>query len=277
MQRLVSFILCFFVLNLSAQQLPDPLLSSVIGGVGYSRSNYNVLGVLCNPASVADTRYYSAGIYGERKFLLEGLQQFSGVVAIPMGSSGVGLQLDYVGSSLMNEWAIGVLYGRRLGDRMDAGVRFRYYGLNVPGYVQASALWAEAGVTYQLSDKICSGFSFSRSTSNKIHKDEANLTQSFRMGFGYEASSRLYMMSDWIKETHKEISGSIVLLYAFEEGFRVRMGWNTSTTQPIIGVGICWRKTWIDILFAYHPHLGFTPGLQCIFSAKEKTRNHNDD
>jgi hypothetical protein len=272
MQHLISLFLCLYVLNLPAQHLPDPLLSAVVGGVGYSRSNQDAFGVLCNPASVAEIRHITAGIYGERKFLLEGLQQFSGVVTFPLPSSGVSLQLDYTGSSLMNETAIGLVYGRRLGDRMAAGIRFRYYGLRVPGYVQASALWAEAGVTYQLSDRIRAGFSFSRATNNKIHKDEPDITQSFRMGVGYEASSCLYIMSDWIKETRKEIMGSIVLLYAFEEGFRIRMGWHTYTSQPVIGAGIYWQKTWFDILFAHHPNLGFTPGLQFVFSPKEKNK-----
>ncbi|MFN5334815.1 MAG: hypothetical protein ACK5BV_06480 [Bacteroidota bacterium] len=270
MQHLITLMLCLWAMNVHAQHLPDPLLSAVVGVGGYSKSNTDVFGALCNPASVANVENFTVGIYGERKFLLTGLQQFCGVVAIPLPSSGVGLQLDYVGSSLMNETAIGLVYGRRLGDRMVAGVRFRYYGLRVPGYVQASALWAEAGVTYQLSDRIRAGFSFSRSTNNKIHNEEPDLSQSFRMGVGYEASSRLFIMSEWVKETRKEIQGNVVLLYAFEEGFRLRMGWHTYTSQPIIGAGLYWQKTWIDILFAYHPYLGFTPGLQCVFSPKEK-------
>lgn len=270
MRHLITLFLCFSVFVLRAQYLPDPLLSAVAGAGGYRISNHDAFGVLSNPASIAHTQSFTAGIYGERKFLLEGLQQFLGVIAFPLRSSGIGIQFDYVGSSLMNETSLGLVYGRKLADRMSVGVRFRYYGLQVPGHVQASALWAEAGVTYQLSNRIRAAFSFCRATNNKIHKDEPDLTLTYRMGVGYEVSPRLLITSDWIKQTHKEMQGSMVILYAFEEGFRLRMGWNTHTSQPIFGAGLFWQKTWIDILVAYHPYLGFTPGLQFVYSVKEK-------
>jgi hypothetical protein len=270
MRHLISFILCLHVCKLTAQQLPDPLLTAVAGASGYHPADQDAWGVLCNPASVAHTRDFTVGIYGERKFLLEGLQQFCGVVALPLPLSGLGLQLDYSGSFRMNETAFGMVYGRRLGDRMAAGLRFRYYGLRVPGHVRASALWAEAGVTYKLSERIYTGFSWSYATPYRLEKNEPPLFQSYRMGVGYEVSSRLYLMSEWLKHSRQDMQGSFVVRYVFEEGFRLRLGLNTLTAQPVIGAGIFWQKTWFDIMVAYHPYLGFTPGVQCVFSPNHK-------
>jgi hypothetical protein len=143
----------------------------------------------------------------------------------------------------------------------------------VPGHVQASALWAEAGCLFRLNEKVQTGFSFSQSTKQSIATEEPPITQRYRMGLGYEASSRLLIATDWIKQTNQEILGSVLVLYSFEEGLRFRMGWQTQTSQPIVGAGLYWRHTWTDVLISYHPYLGFTPAFQMIYSPREKRKN----
>ncbi len=272
MRQLICIMLGICPLLLRAQHLPDPLLSAAAGVGGYRKTNTDVFAVLSNPAAVAQATHFSAGMYGERKFLLKGLQQFCGLVQFPLRSAGVGIQLDYAGSYLMNETAVGMLYGKRLGTKLDLGLRFRYYHLNVPGHVQASALWAEAGCLFRLSEKVQSGFSFSRSTNPAIAAKEPHITQTYRMGIGYEASSRLFISADWMKQTNLDLQGNIIVLYAFEEGMRLRMGWQTLTSQPIIGAGLYWQHIWTDILMSYHPYLGFTPALQMMYAPWEKRK-----
>jgi hypothetical protein len=160
-------------------------------------------------------------------------------------------------------------YGKRLGDKLSTGLRFRYYQLQVPGYVRASALWAEAGLLFQLTHQLQTGFSFSRSTKPALVSKEPELSQRYRFGLGYEPSKHLIISTDWIKETNQPIIGTLAILYAFQEGLRLRAAWQTTTNQPVAGAGLFWKGSWTDIMVSYHPMLGFTPAFQMIWGASK--------
>ena len=266
------FVLFFIggMLLARGQHLPSPLLSAVSAAGGYGNTHQDVFAVLVNPANIAHATSFSAGIYGERRYMLEGLQQFCGVLQFPFLKSGLGLQLDYVGSALMNESAFGFSYGKQLGDKLSAGLRFRYYQLYAPGYVRASALWAEAGLLFQLTPQLQTGFSFSRSTKPSLASTEPDLTQIYRFGLGYDPSKHISISTDWIKETNQPLLGTIAILYAFQEGLRLRAAWQTTTNQPVAGAGLYWKGSWTDIMVSYHPMLGFTPAFQMMWNAPKR-------
>jgi len=263
----VLFVLfyCFYTYTAFSQHLPDPLLSALSGAGAYSTNHKDVYGVLVNPAAVAQTKNLSIGISTERRFALEGLQQSGGLIQFPCFRGGLGLQLDYAGSALMNELSLGLAYGKSLGSYLDVGIRMRYYTLNVPGYLRSSLIWAEAGFLFRLTDQVITGFSFSRSTRSRISPDEPDMTQVFRLGLGYQPSSSILLTTDWVKQTDRSLLGTCILLYSFEEGFHVRLGWNISTNQPLGGAGLNWKRFRTDLLISYHPHLGISPLLQCIW------------
>ena len=266
------FILFFIggMLLARGQHLPNPLLSAVSAAGGYGNAHHDIFGVLVNPASIAHTTQFTAGIYGERRYMLEGLQQFCGILQFPFIKSGLGLQLDYNGSALMNESAFGLAYGKKLGDKLSTGLRFRYYQLQIPGHVRASALWAEAGLLFQLTPQLQTGFSLSRSTQSALSPTEQPLTQVYRFGLGYEPSKYVCISTDWIKETHKSLMGTLAILYAIEEGLRLRLAWQTTTNQPVAGAGFHWKGCWTDIIVSYHPMLGFTPAFQMMWGASTR-------
>jgi hypothetical protein len=95
----------------------------------------------------------------------------------------------------------------------------------------------------------------------------------YRMGLNYEPSRKVCITVDWIKETHKTLQGTFILMYFFEEGLHLKLGWNTSAAQPIAGAGIKWKHTRTDIIISYHPYLGLTPALQVLWNKKQKNKS----
>ncbi len=263
---------CFYTCTTVSQQLPDPLLSAISGGSVYSPDQQDAFGVLVNPAAVSRAGQLSAGIFGERRYALRDLQQFSGLLQCPFQRGGLGMQVDYSGSARMNETTFGLAYGMPLGKQMDAGIRFRHYTLHIPGYVRSSTIWAEAGFLFKLTDQVITGFSFSRSTRSKIFAEEPEMTQVFRMGLGYQPSGKILLVTDWIKQTNRSLIGTCMVLYSFDEGLRLRAGWNLSTGQPVLGAGMCWKSMRSDIMMAYHPLLGFTPMLQFLWHSLNRKK-----
>ena len=186
------------------------------------------------------------------------------------------MQVDYSGSARMNETTFGLAYGMPLGKQMDAGIRFRHYTLHIPGYVRSSTIWAEAGFLFKLTDQVITGFSFSRSTRSKIFAEEPEMTQVFRMGIGYQPSIKILLVTDWIKQTNMALIGTCMLLYSFDEGLRLRAGWNLSSGQPVFGAGMSWKAMRSDIMMAYHPLLGFTPMLQFQWQSVNQKKERTD-
>jgi hypothetical protein len=276
MRVLFVFIYCYFSCSVFAQQLPDPLLSSISGGTAYSTVQHDAFGVLVNPAAVSRAGQMSAGLYSERRFALRDLQQLSGLLQFPFQRGGLGMQVDYSGSPRMNETTFGLAYGMPLGSQMDAGIRFRHYTLNMPGYVRSSTIWAEVGFLFKLTDQVITGFSLSRSTRTRLAADEPELMQVFRMGIGYQLSAKVLLVTDWLKQTNRALIGTCMLLYSFDEGLRLRAGWNLSTGQPVLGAGMSWKAMRSDIMMAYHPLLGFTPMLQFLWQSVNQKKEQTE-
>lgn len=267
MRHLAVIIYCCLSCSAFSQQLPDPLWSAFSGGTAYSPRQKDVFAVLVNPAAVSSAANISAGMYVERRYALKDLQHTSGLIQFPIQRGGLGLQLDYNGSSRMNETAFGIVYGMPLGSQLDAGIRFRYYMLNVPGYLQTSMIWGEAGFLFKLTDHVITGFSFCRSARTRISPGEPELIQVFRMGAGYHPPGKIMFVTDWLKQTNRPFLGNCFVYYSFEEGLHLRVGWNISTSQPVAGAGINWKSIRADIMISYHPILGCTPVFQFLWQS----------
>lgn len=90
-------------------------------------------------------------MYGERRFLLNELNNYTSVIAVSTSSGNFGLKTTYNGFSDYNETQIGLAYGRSLGKKIDVGVQFNYNAVQISGYGNASAITFEAGTIFHLT------------------------------------------------------------------------------------------------------------------------------
>ena len=77
----------------------------------------------------------SAGVYGERRFLLNELSLYNLRSLCQPTSGNFGVKAGYFGFSDYNESQMGLAYARKLGNKVDIGVQFNYNG------IQHSWLW----------------------------------------------------------------------------------------------------------------------------------------
>ena len=73
----------------------------------------------------------SAGVYGERRFLLDELSLYQLAIAVPTNSGNFGVKAGYYGFSDYNESQMGLAYARKLGSKVDIGVQFNYNGIRL--------------------------------------------------------------------------------------------------------------------------------------------------
>lgn len=248
-----------------------PLLSPYIKTAGYSKLHSDVLSSTANQAALANSRSFSVGVFGERKFLLEELNCFSAVAALPTNSGVFALQLHQLGHSSFAQSQAGLAYARSLSKQIDVGVQFNYYGVRINGYGNASALNFEAGAVFHFTGQLHLGFHISNPAETYFGKmKEEKLPSVYSMGFGYDVSEHFFIGTEIEKTEDKNLDVNASLQYRFTDRVQARGGISSGTSILFFGLGIKVADFRIDVTASLHPQLGITPGLLFMYNKPVK-------
>jgi len=239
-------------------------------GLGsYSLNHIDVFSFTSNQAALAQVKDFTAGIYGEKRFLLDELSLYQAAIALPTHSGNFGVKAGYYGFSDYNESQIGLTYARNLGEKLDIGVQFNYNGIHIPTYGNASAINFEIGTILHLTEKLNAGVHVYNPVGGKFGKSgEEKLASVYSFGLGYEASDKFFISNEIEKEENQPVNFNAAIQYKLLPSLLARAGRSTVNSNAYFGVGLYLKTFRIDVSAAYHPQLGITPGLQLIFFSK---------
>ncbi|MEI9944458.1 MAG: hypothetical protein WDN26_09605 [Chitinophagaceae bacterium] len=258
-------------LSVPGQFLKKPIAVAYTGLGAYSLQQADVLSFSANQASLAQIKNAAAGVYGERRFLLAELNNYSGAFALPTSSGNFGLNVNYYGFSDYNESQLGLAYARSLGSKVDLGVQFNYNNIRIAGYGTASAISFEIGTIMHITDQLHAGIHVNNPVGGKLGKDQQEkLPSVYTAGLGYEVSEKFFVSTEIIKEEDRPVNINAGMQYKFLPQLLARAGVATATSSLWLGVGLSWKTFRVDITSTYHPQLGITPGLLILFNFKNK-------
>ena len=224
-----------------------------------------------NQAALAQIKMLSAGIYGEKRFLLNELGLYDAAVALPTSSGNFGFEPAIMVFQDYNESQIGLAYGRNLGSKVDVGVQFNYYNVRIAGYGNASAINFEIGTIFHLTDKLNAGLHVYNPIGGSLGKnDEEKLASVYSLGIGYDASEKFFMSIEIEKEEDKPVNVNTGLQYKFLPQLLARVGISTATSSFYFGIGFGFKSMRFDVTASYHPQLGITPGLLLLFAHPQR-------
>jgi hypothetical protein len=267
----LTFILLLAIQAAYAQTLRRPMAAPYTGFGAYSLHNADVFSFIGNQASLAQLTNMAAGVYGERRFLLSELNNYTAVIGLPTQSGNFGLKTRYSGFGDYNETQIGLAYARKLGSKVDIGVQFNYNGVRITGYGNATAISFEAGSIFHLTDKLHTGFHISNPAGGRFGKDQQEkLPSVYTAGIGYEASEIFFFSIELIKEEDQPINAEAGIQYKFISQLLARVGVSSATSSVWMGFGFLLKSFRLDVAASYHPQLGITPGLLLIFNFSKK-------
>ncbi len=254
-----------------AQVIKQPLSVQYPGLGAYSKNFSDIFSATNNQASLAQLKSGGFGVYGERRFLLEELNSYAAVAAIPTASGVFGFEGDYFGSEAFNENELGILYARKISNHIDIGAKFNYYTIRIPGYGSASSLNFEAGTILHVTDKLHIGIHLYNPGGSKLGKyGNEKLASVYRFGFGYEVSEMIFVSTEILKQENQQISVNAGLQYNLQKNIFIRTGISTLTNSSYAAVGLQLSFARIDINTSYHPQLGLTPGLLLLLKFKKE-------
>ena len=272
MKRLLTFVallpLCLWA------QVRQPLTVRYAGLGAYSKNFVNIFSGSSNQAAFAQIKSGGFGVYGERRFLLQELNQYSAVLALPTPSGTFALQGDYFGSTAFNENQLGLAYARSVSSQVDVGIKFNYHTIRTAGYGNASAINFEAGTLIHLTEQLHAGFHVYNPFSSKIGKTgDEKLAAIYKTGLGYEASERVFISAEIVKQEDQPVNVNAGLQYNLHERVHLRAGVSTLTNNSFAGVGLQLGLIRLDLNTAYHPQLGFTPGVLLLYNFKKAEKD----
>lgn len=243
-------------------------MAAAYTGLGaYSRHHADVFSFTSNQASLAQIKNFSAGVYAEKRFLLEELSLLQLALALPTSSGHFGLKAGYYGFSAYNESQIGLAYGRKLGEKVDLGAQFNYNGVTASGYGNAAAINFDIGLLLHLTDKLHAGIHAYNPVGGKFGKNlEEKLASVYHVGLGFEASDNFFVSAELEKEENQPVNINAGLQYKVLPQLMVRGGIATASSNAYFGAALYFKSFRMDVTAGYHPQLGITPGLLFIFN-----------
>jgi hypothetical protein len=256
-----------WILFSNAQEITKPL-AGPMGLNSYSKNQVDLFSTTRNRAALAHIKKRSFGLYGERRFLLEGLNNYLVEGALETGSGCFGIEFGYFGFSRFNQTRAGLAYALKLGSRMDAGVQFNYHLISVPGYGFASALGFEIAALFHLTDKLHAGMQASNPAAGKFGKTGMEkLATVYRAGLGYDPSVTFFAGIEIIKEELIPVYVNAGIHYAGIPGILIKAGLSSAGTSWWAGIMYLWRSMSVGISIGFHPQLGITPGFLLLYQA----------
>jgi len=270
----------FFLLQIcaSCQTVRSPVTAAYVELGAYSNRHLDVFSFRANQAALAKIKGVSAGIYGEKRFLLNELSLYNATITLGTSSGSFGLDTRYYGFSEYNESQVGLAYGRDLGSKVDLGVQFNYYNVRIAGYGNASAINFEMGAIFHLTDNLNAGLHVYNPVGGTLGKnDEEKLASVYSAGIGYDASEKFFTSIEIVKEENKPVNVNAGLQYEFLPQLLSRLGISTATSSIYFGIGFRMKSTRLDVTASCHPQLGITPGLLLLVPLSPKMGSKKDN
>ena len=255
---------------LRSQTLRRPVTAGYTGLGAYSINHNDVFSFTANQASLAQLKNVSAAVYGERRFLLSELNNYTAAIGLKTKSGNFGIKAGYFGFSEYNETQLGLAYGRKLGSKVDVGAQFNYNGIRIGGiYGNASTVSFEAGAILHVSEKLHTGFHVNNPVGGKFGKgQQEKLASVYSFGIGYDASEKFFISAEIEKEEDRPVNVNAGMQYKFIPQLMARVGMSSATSSAWIGLGLTIKSFRLDLTTTYHPQLGITPGLLLLFDFK---------
>ncbi len=254
-----------------AQSARAPINSVYTRLSAYSLNNTDAFSFTANQASLAKMNNFTAGVFGERRFMLKDLTLYHFSIKLPAKIAQIGITGNHSGGLENKESSLGIAYGRRISEKLDIGAQFNYYTVRISGYGSATSINFEGGLLFHLTDQLILGIHSYNPTNSKLgNKGEEKLPAIYTVGLGYETSDKFLVSGEIQKQEDEPININAGLQYSFGENLFARAGISSATSTYYIGVGVLLKSLRVDATASVHPQLGISPGLMLIYKSLEK-------
>lgn len=240
-------------------------IPSAVGAEGLAMGgtrtlSQDVSAVFGNQAGLAFIDQTSLTVFGENRFAIANINQFSVGGVLPLKSGAIGIVLQYFGFESYNEQKIGVAYARKLFDKIALSVQLDVLNLRVPFYGNQVNVTTEVGLQLPLNDKLLIGVHTFTPFTIAITEEDFVPTI-LAAGIAYQPSKKLRLIAEVEKDIDYPVDFKFGIDYQLLKILALRVGVNTYPVQNSFGIGLNLNNLQIDVATVYHQVLGVTTGF----------------
>jgi hypothetical protein len=224
-------------------------------------SGENAISFAINDASLAGIKNFCFAIASEKRFMLQELQHFSAMAALPLKFGNAGLRIDRFGNAFMNELQCGLVFAKKLSSVLSVGIGFNYYSKNIPMYEKQTAIIAAAGMILHLSDQLVAGVHIYNPAKVQLGRSGERTPGRLSMGLGYSPSDKFFLAADLQKIEDQPVNIHAGVHYCIVQRVSVSTGITSAASSFYLGIGFQVNKFIITASAGMHPYLGLSPGL----------------
>lgn len=236
-----------------------------------------------NQAGLANIESITTGIYYQNRFGLKelGVQGFAFALPIQEVSKGViGVSVTYFGYSQYNDSKIGLAYGKQLGDKYSVGIQLDYLQTSLGGdYGSSTAFAGELGIRAKLLSNLSLGVHIYNPTRSKISEftiQETIFTERIptimRVGLSYTFSDQVLVAVEVEKDVYYSPVFKMGIEYRPVEQLYLRGGLASDPVYNTFGFGLYFKNFKIDFSGSKHQVLGYTSEISLIYGFAKKDK-----
>lgn len=245
-------------------------------GMGFnSISLPSVYSVYNNQAASAFLEKKSFGLYYSPVFIGQGVNNISGVMAIPVSKAGTfGLSFGYYGYNAYNDKKIGLSYAIKLAKFISVGMQLDWINTSIQGYGQKNFATFELGIMAKPIEEL----SIAAHVYNplKLYIDDTKVEKIptvLKFGATYEAIKKFFITLELEQEFGRKTRVRAGLDYTYKEIVSFRAGISTDPTIASVGVGVKLKQgLMIDFATSYNTNIGFSPHVGIAYEIKNKPK-----
>lgn len=220
-----------------------------------------------NPARSASLTTFTIGLYNERRYLIKGLDNYLLAAGMPLKNGGVALSIKYCAAGAFKQSEAGIAYAKSLG-QVDIGVQFNYHMLTIDGYEKASAIVADVGTLWRMTDQLQVAAGVYNISGARLNRLNEKLAYETRCAFGYKISTQLLLLLQVAKHESKPVNVQAGLQYSPADAIVIYAG--VESMQPYGACSWRWNKFRVLMSVRLHQQLGITPGLGLLYLNNER-------
>lgn len=268
-----SILLFLFAIRLSGQFATIEAFGTKATGLGTCITTLkDINSAYGNVAGLANTAKFDGNLSYENRFQAFDLSVISLGIAKKFNKAGVfGISVKKFGISEYNEFQAGINYARKLTNALSLGVRFNIYNLVIEEYGNRFGYNADAGLQYDLNEKLSLGFYLINPFPVKFI-GETKLPTLVFLGLNYKVSDNLILYGEVEKHLDHEYFIKAGIEFKFMDKFSLYGGFRNdlerfSDFSAGFRYGIS-SETDLNICSQYNSTLGLSPSIGVSYVMK---------
>jgi hypothetical protein len=254
----------------SVAQIIRPAAMQPLHAPAYNQQFADIFSSKINPASLAGLSQFHVAAWLEKKYLLEGLRQYSILTGAPFAGGGWAFSMDYSGIPAYHQWQSSLGYGKKLG-RVSLGAQMNYTTQSSSGYGNKGWISAGIGALWQLSPVLTTGWQLYQ-LSGKLLSGNAGerMAYGYTAGLGWLVAPAVLLEGAFIK--HEAQPASFLTGLHYKAGQRLMASCFLELTETHPSVRVKWQSGifQMGVTGSYHAMLGFSPGILLIAGGSKK-------